>query len=163
MSGTYYIDSRVLNAMNNAIQNLAEELLMDCGREYGFSGKEAIDKLSVKNISMNLKRFQECNEKSGIQVQLCTFEEPITMTEKQVKKRGRPKKDPNAEQPSKKMDGNTGNKSNDKKNDKEGDVTVKKRGRPRKEKKIIVSEEQKYEDDVINEVEYDIFGSLIKG
>jgi hypothetical protein len=145
--------------MNNAIQNLAEELLMDCSREYGFSGTEAIDRLSVKNISVYLKRFQECNEKTGLQIQLCTFEKPsITMTEKKIKKRGRPKKDSNAEQSSKKID----DKPNNKTNDREGDVVVKKRGRPKKEKKIIVSEEQKYEDDGIIEVEEDIFGTLIK-
>lgn len=109
MSNSYSIDSRVLEAINNAVKKLAEDIILECGEKYNFSGSEALQKIDISNIFKDENRniLNKCEEKG----EFC-----------ENKKRGRPRKEESlTKQTEKKL------------------LEVKKRGRPKKEKKIIIS------------------------
>ena len=124
MSKSYSIDSRVLEAINNAVKKLAEDIVIECGEKYNFSGSEALQKIDISSLFKDENRniFNKCEEKGEI----CEHK----------KKRGRPRKEESlTKQTEKKL------------------LEVKKRGRPKKEKKIIVSDDfENVEEDIFGDL-----------
>ena len=112
MSKSYVIESRVLEAINNAVKKLAEDIIMECGEKYNFSGSDALEKIDIISLFKyeNRNIFNKCEEKG----ENC----------ENKKKRGRPRKEESLTKQTEKKP-----------------LEMKKRGRPKKEKKMIISDD----------------------